>query len=112
MLTLTDITRIIEQELQKVVSNINKADSIIIFVGAKISTNCDIAVSIHLHLSPPMNNKVTQNFQSQTDLHKKNRGLFDREVLENKERRKKLYKCLIDIKNTSKSEDLVLTDTH
>jgi dihydroxyacetone kinase DhaKLM complex PTS-EIIA-like component DhaM len=34
MLTLTDITRIIEQELQEVVSNINKADSIIIFVDA------------------------------------------------------------------------------
>jgi hypothetical protein len=27
---------------------------------------------------------VAQNFQSQTDLHKKNRGLFDREVLEKK----------------------------
>jgi len=112
MLTLTDITRIIEQELQEVASNINKAGSIIIFVGAGISTNCGIPVSIHLHLSPPMNNKVTQDFRSQTGLHKENRGLFDREVLENKERRKELYKCLVDIRNTSKSEDLVLTDTH
>jgi hypothetical protein len=84
MLTLTDITRIIEQELQKVVSNINKAGSIIIFVDAGISTNCSIPVSIHLHLSPPLNNKVAQNFQSQTDLHKKTEGSLTEKFLKTK----------------------------
>lgn len=110
MLTLTDITTEIEQELQKIISNINKVDSIIVFSDAEFSTNCSISVSIHFHHSSSLNNKVTQNFWSQTDLYKTKRKLINKEVLDNKERKKKLYKCLINIRNMSKSEDL--TDTH
>jgi len=36
-----------------------------------------------------------------------NRGLFEREILDNEERRKELYKYLIKIKTKAKSEDLV-----
>lgn len=112
MLTFTDITKNIEQELQEVTGNINKVGRVIVFVGAEVSMNCSIPVSIHLYLSPSLSNRVTQNFQFKTGLHKTNRGLFDKEVLDDEERRKELYKCLVDIKNISKSEDLVQTDTH
>ena len=112
MLTFTDITKNIEQELQEVAGNINKAGRVIVFVGAGVSTNCGIPVSIHLYLSPSLSNRVTQDFRSKTGLHKTNRGLFDKEVLDDEERRKELYKCLVDIRNISKSEDLVQTDTH
>lgn len=64
------------------------------------------------HLSSPPNNRVAQNFQSETGLHKTNRGLFDKAVLEDEERWKELYKCLVDIRNMFKSEDLIQTDTH
>lgn len=39
----------VEQELQEVASVIKKACRILVFVGARISTNCDISVSIGLH---------------------------------------------------------------
>ena len=55
---------------------------------------------------------VIQNFRSETDLHKMNRELFEKEVLDDKERRKELYKCLIEIRNKAKFEDLVQTNTH
>lgn len=64
------------------------------------------------YLSSSLNNRVTQNFQSETNLHKINRELFDKEILEDEERWKELYKCLIDIRNMFKSEDLIQTDTH
>ncbi len=112
VLTLTDIIKNIEQELQKVTDNINKADRVIVFVDAGVSTNCSISVSIYLHLSSSLNNRVAQNFQSETDLYKINRGLFDKEVLDDKERRKELYKCLVNIRNILKSEDLIQTNTH
>lgn len=112
MLTLTDITRNIEQELQKVTGNINIACRVIVFVDIKVSTNCNIPVSIYLYLSSLLNNRVTQNFQFKTDLHKTNRRLFNKEVLNNEERKRELYKCLVDIKNISKFKDLIQTDTH
>ena len=112
MLTFTDITKNIEQELQKIADNINKADRVIVFVDIRVSTNCSISISIHLYLSSSLSNRVIQNFQFKTDLHKINRKLFDKKVLDDEERRKELYKCLVDIRNISKSEDLVQTDTH
>ena len=44
-----DITDDVEQELQEVASAINEACRIIVFVGAGISTNCGIPVSIDLY---------------------------------------------------------------
>ena len=55
---------------------------------------------------------MKQDFRSETGLHRTNRGLFEREVLDDKERRAGLYQCLIAIKNKATSEDLVQTDTH
>ena len=41
-----------------------------------------------------------------------NRELFEKEVLDDEERRKEFYKCLIEIRNKAKSEDLIQTNTH
>ena len=51
-----DVTNHVEQELQEVASVINEAHRIIVFVGAGISTNCGIPVSIDLYLWPALNN--------------------------------------------------------
>ena len=112
MLMFTDITKSIEQELQEVAGNINKAGRVIVFLDTEVSTNCSISVSIYLYLSPFLNNRVTQDFQFKTGLHKTNRDLFDKEVLDDKKRKKELYKCLVDIRNILKSEDLIQTDMH
>ncbi len=47
-LILGDVTNDVEQELQEVVGVISEACRIIVFVGAGISTNCGIPVSIDL----------------------------------------------------------------
>jgi len=44
-----DVTNDVEQELQEVASVISEACRIIVFVGAGISTNCGIPVSIDLY---------------------------------------------------------------
>ncbi len=46
----------VKQELQQVASVINEACRIIMFVGAGISTNCGIPVSIDLYLYPSLDN--------------------------------------------------------
>ena len=51
-----DVTNDVEQELQGVASVINEANRIIVFVGAGISTNCGIPVSIDLYLCPSLDN--------------------------------------------------------
>ena len=48
-LTPLDLKNDVEHELQEVAGVINKARRVIVFVGAGISTNCGIPVSIHLH---------------------------------------------------------------
>ena len=45
---LADETGDVKEELQEVASAINEADRIVLFVGAGISTNCGIPVSIYL----------------------------------------------------------------
>ncbi|KAL9127436.1 MAG: hypothetical protein Q9217_003688 [Psora testacea] len=59
-----------------------------------------------------MDARICTDFRSEIGLHKTNRGLFEREVLDDEERRKELYKCLIEIRNKAKSRDLIQTDTH
>lgn len=49
LLTPEDITNDVEQELQEIASVINEACRIIVFVGAGISTNCGIPVSVNLY---------------------------------------------------------------
>ena len=52
-----DIAEDTEQELQEVAKNVMEAGRIIVLVGAGISTNCGIPISIVLYfLSPLVNN--------------------------------------------------------
>lgn len=62
ILIFTNITKSIEQELQKIADNINKANKVIVFLNTEVSTNCDIFISINLYFNLSLNNRVTQNF--------------------------------------------------
>lgn len=50
LLTLRDIANDVRQELPEAAGIISRARRIIVFVGAGISTNCGIPVSIDMHL--------------------------------------------------------------
>ena len=58
-LALRDVSNNIGVELQEIVNHIYKAGRIIVFVGAGISTKCDIPVSINLHSMSSLNNNIS-----------------------------------------------------
>ena len=97
--------------MQKIVDVINEIRRIIVFVNVEININCNISMNIDFYFWSSWIT-IIQNFRSKTDLHRTNRDLFEKKVLDDEERKKELCKCLIEIRNKAKFEDLIQTNTH